>query len=218
MSTDLTSTIVSVPDSQFPAPAYPVYRFSIDEFLQMAESGVLAHADVELLDGIVVPKMTRNSWHDATLGRVHLLLITALLGKSWQVRNQSALVTNRGVPEPDLAIVRGTHDDYLTQRPTGRDTELVIEISDSTLKLDRQKAEIYSDAGVPQYWIINAAEQCVEIYDHLERVPSGLHVYAAKRVIRGSETVELQLDGVPFGTFSASQLVPPTLAPSANLK
>nr|WP_254510356.1 Uma2 family endonuclease [Anatilimnocola floriformis] len=175
----------------------------------MADSGLLAHADVELLDGIVVPKITRNSWHDATLGRVHLLLVTALLSKPWQARNQSAMVTNRGVPEPDIALVRGTHDDYLVQRPTSRDTGLVIEISDSTLKLDRQKAEIYADAGVPQYWIISAVDQCVEIYDQLQRDAAGQMVYGAKRIIRGSETVQLSLDGTLMATFAADQLVPP---------
>ena len=209
MSTDFTNSNIFPPDGQFPAPAYPVYRFSVAEYLQMAETGVLAHADVELLDGIIVPKMTRNSWHDATLGRIHLLLVTALLGKPWQARNQSALVTNRGVPEPDIAIVRGTHDDYLAQRPSGRDAGLVIEISDSTLKLDRQKAEIYADAGVPQYWIISALDQSVEIYEHLQLDASGVLVYGLKRVIRGAETVEFVLDGTRYGVFAASQLVPP---------
>jgi hypothetical protein len=35
---------------------------------------VIAHADVELLDGIIVPKMTGNSWHDAVVGIVEELI------------------------------------------------------------------------------------------------------------------------------------------------
>ncbi len=218
MSTEFTSSSILTTEGQFPAPAYPVYRFSVDEYLQMAEAGVLAQADVELLDAIIVPKMTRNSWHDATLGRVHLLLITVLLGKPWQVRNQSALVTNRGVPEPDIAVVRGTHDDYLARRPAGSEAGLVVEIADSTLKLDRQKAEIYADAGIPQYWIISASEQCVEIYENLQRDTADVLVYASKRIIRESETVQLKLDGSLVCEFAASQLVPPIAGPSSEHK
>lgn len=218
MSTEFTNSSILPLEGEFPAPAYPVYRFSVDEYLQMAEAGVLAQADVELLDGIIVPKMTRNSWHDATLGRVHLLLITALIGKPWQARNQSALVTNRGVPEPDIAVVRGTHDDYLARRPTGSEAGLVVEIADSTLKLDRQKAEIYADAGIPQYWIISASEQCVEIYENLQRDATGILVYASKRIIRGSESVQFQLDGLVVGEFTANQLVPPLAGLSKDVR
>jgi Uma2 family endonuclease len=41
---------------------------------------------------------------------------------------------------------------------------LVVEISDSSLGLDRRKAGLYAAAGVPEYWIVNLAARCVEVF------------------------------------------------------
>jgi Uma2 family endonuclease len=42
--------------------------------------------------------------------------------------------------------------------------ELVVEIAVSSAALDREKAALYAEAGVPEYWIILASERRVEVY------------------------------------------------------
>ena len=54
-------------------PPLPVRRFSVDEYHQMIQSGVLGEEDdVELLEGWIVPKMARNPAHDAVVSIVFM--------------------------------------------------------------------------------------------------------------------------------------------------
>jgi Uma2 family endonuclease len=70
-----------------------------------------------------------------------------------------------------LAVVTEPLDEFLAN-PEAADTALVIEISDSTLRLDRtRKAPIYGAAGIPEYWILNLRDRALEM--HREPTPDG---------------------------------------------
>jgi len=69
-------------------------------------------------------------------------------------------------PEPDFAVVLAR--DYSRAHPTT--AALVIEIAGSSLTLDRTvKAEIYAQASVPEYWVVDLAGGVVEVFDRSER-------------------------------------------------
>ncbi len=72
------------------------------------------------------------------------------------------MATERSEPEPDLAIVQGSHGDYRYQHPVGTQCRLLVEVADTSLEKDRAKIAIYRKAGVQEYWIVNIAEKCVE--------------------------------------------------------
>ncbi len=78
------------------------------------------------------------------------------------MRCQLPVTTERSEPEPDLAIVQGSHGDYRYQHPVGAQCRLLVEVADKSLEKDRAKAAIYRAAGVQEYWIVNIAEKCVE--------------------------------------------------------
>jgi Uma2 family endonuclease len=40
----------------------------------------------------------------------------------------------------------------------------VIEVSDSSLRLDRRKAAIYAASGVLEYWLVNLPERQIEVH------------------------------------------------------
>ena len=66
-------------------------------------------------------------------------------------------------PEPDVAIVCGRPRDYLASHPTV--AVLVVEISDSSLKYDREyKQGLYAASGTPEYWILNLIDYRLEVY------------------------------------------------------
>jgi len=66
------------------------------------------------------------------------------------------------VPKPDTAVVGGRIADYDRAHPTT--ALLVVEVADSSLKQDRPtKRTIYAAAGIPEYWIVNLPDDCVEI-------------------------------------------------------
>jgi Uma2 family endonuclease len=40
-----------------------------------------------------------------------------------------------------------------------------LEVADSSLRYDREvKAPLYAEAGVPEYWIANIPDRCIEVY------------------------------------------------------
>src|SRR5687768_2163868 len=88
-------------------PPFPVRRFTVDEYHQMIDAGVLGEDDdVELLQGWIVPKMSRKPAHDSVLDNTRELIEGKIL-PPWRVRSQCAITTPDSEPEPDIALVRG---------------------------------------------------------------------------------------------------------------
>jgi Uma2 family endonuclease len=64
------------------------------------------------------------------------------------------------MPEPDVSVSRRPS----TRAPDARDVVLLIEVSGSSLTKDRViKNEIYAEAGVPEYWIVNWKNRTIEV-------------------------------------------------------
>jgi hypothetical protein len=84
------------------------------------------------------------------------MLSTALSTRAL-VRQQLPLrLSKDSEPLPDIAVVKPRSDDYIRSHPTGADCLLVIEISDSTLRYDRDvKTVLYAEAAVPETWILD---------------------------------------------------------------
>jgi len=68
-------------------------------------------------------------------------------------------------PEPDFAIVPGAVR-RAKEHPSS--AVLIVEISDTTLGHDRNKARLYALSGVPEYWIVNVVGRNVEVYRSVE--------------------------------------------------
>src|SRR5205807_2445698 len=68
-------------------------------------------------------------------------------------------------PEPDLALVRGREQDYERRHPGPEDIVAIMEVSDSSLTLDRStKQRLYASAAIPIYWIVNLVDNQIEVY------------------------------------------------------
>lgn len=188
---------------------FPVRRFTVAEYELMARAGILDEDDnVELLEGWIVPKMTKNPFHESVIAELDQAFRSRLpLG--YHIRIQSALSTADSTPEPDLAIVKGAPRDYRQRHPQSNDVALVVEVADSSLARDRIKGRLYARAGIAQYWIVNLRELCVEVF----RNPSGSDDAHYETGVKYScdETLEVILPGsthisVPISEFlSASE-------------
>src|SRR4051794_28395359 len=89
-------------------PSLPVRLFTVEEYHRMIDAGILGEDDpVELLEGLIVPKMPRNPPHDCGIELAEQSL-RSRLPVAWRVRVQSAITTADSEPEPDLAVARGT--------------------------------------------------------------------------------------------------------------
>jgi Uma2 family endonuclease len=185
-----------------------LYRFSVAKYHKLIEIGILTEDDnLELLDGYLVHKMTRNPPHDACLQLIQETL-PRLLPAGWCLRMQSAITLSRSEPEPDAAIVRGNARTYSTQHPKPADIGLVIEVTDSTLDADRiDKGRIYAEAGIAYYWIINLVDKQIEVYTP----PSGATTtpsFARRQDYRVGDDVPLLLDGAAVANIPVRDLLP----------
>ncbi|HKP72298.1 MAG TPA: Uma2 family endonuclease, partial [Pyrinomonadaceae bacterium] len=63
------------------------------------------------------------------------------------------------------ALLRLRENFYRDAHPTPADVLLIVEVSDTTLEYDRQvKVPLYAKAGIAETWIVNLAEEQIEIY------------------------------------------------------
>lgn len=185
-----------------------VYRFSVAQYQRMIETGIITHGDkVELLEGYLVRKMSRNPPHDGTIGVMDETL-RAAIPPGWYLRAQLTVVLPDSQPEPDFAVARGRSRDYLTRHPTPADVGLVVEVADSSLVRDQQaKARIYARAGVVCYWIINLVDRRVEVYTQPSG-PGDAPAYGAFQTFQPGDAVPLVLDGNTVASVPVASLLP----------
>jgi hypothetical protein len=93
-------------------PDVPIYRLTVAQYEAMASAGILTEDDsVELLEGWLVRKMTKNRPHIIAAGLARRAL-ERLIPSGWHVAIQDPIATVDSEPEPDLAVVRGEERDY----------------------------------------------------------------------------------------------------------
>jgi Uma2 family endonuclease len=183
----------------------PVRRFTVDQYHRMIETGILAENDrVELLDGWILEKSPVGPPHATCVS----LIVDALqqkLPSGWLIRAQSPITLAAGEPEPDVTVVQGSIRDYRDRHPSGPDIGLLVEVADSSLQFDRlQKRPQYAAAAIPEYWIINLIDRCLEVY--ADPAPDG--DYQRRQVVDASGSVEVQLAGRCVGQISVVDLLP----------
>jgi Uma2 family endonuclease len=147
------------------------HRITVEEYHRMAEVGLLAPDErVELIEGEIIDMPPIGSRHGAAVDRLNELLIS-VVGKRAIVRCQSSLVFgDLSEPEPDFALLVRRDDFYEHQTPTAADTLLVIEVSDTTLRYDREtKMSLYARHGIPELWILDTAGKQLHVF----RRPTG---------------------------------------------
>jgi Uma2 family endonuclease len=131
------------------------------EYDQLVELGAFQDERVELLDGVLVAMSPIGVAHNSTVQKLNRLLVLALEGRA-AVRCQSSFAASSiSEPEPDFVIA--PPGEYDLDHPT--EAYLIIEVADSSLTLDRgKKLQLYASCAIPEYWIVNLQERCIEVY------------------------------------------------------
>lgn len=131
--------------------------WTVESYHRMVEAGILTTGDrVELLEGQIIEMSPQLPPHASTTQRMARYL-DRLLETVAYVRMQLPITLHpNSEPEPDIAVVRIDPNEYYDRYPGPDDIFLIIEVADSTLLSDRrQKALIYSKAGIQDYWILD---------------------------------------------------------------
>jgi Uma2 family endonuclease len=176
-----------------PAVRDHVYRLSLEEYHGLHSE------NVELLRGIVVTKMPKSPVHNFVTQKLMYPLLEQT-PKEFQVRVEQPLTLPDSEPEPDISIVRGRPEEWLEENPST--AHLVIEVSVSSIAIDERKAEIYAEAGIPEYWLLRPEDRAADVYR--QPTPQG---YLAKGTVFEGET--LHCASIPQIQIPLSAILPP---------
>ena len=163
------------------------------DYYQMADMGLFQDQRVELIEGEIIdmpPQLDKHYWTIMLVSRA----LERALGEGFVVRQQGPLdLSDRSIPEPDVAVVAGNLRQLMSQgHPTS--ALLVVEVSQTTIRFDRtQKASMYARHDIADYWIINLIDQIIEVYrDPVPdaEAPYGF-AYASRQTYRRGQQVAL---------------------------
>jgi len=189
-------------------PPEPVLPLTVEQYHEMARAGILLDSDpIELLEGWLVGKMTKDPPHTLSVGCTFDCL-RQLVGPEWHVRTEGPVTTGDSEPEPDVSVVRGRRRDFAERHPGPNDVVLLVEVADASLERDRGwKKRIYAAARIPVYWIVNLIDRQVEVSTQ----PSGpgeQPAYTTGQVFSATDSVPVVLDGKEVGRIAVSELLP----------
>jgi Uma2 family endonuclease len=108
------------------------------------------------------------------------LLSAAVRGLPYSVGAQTPVVVDEySEPEPDAWVAKGSRREFNDRAVLAADLLLVVEVSDTSLRFDRDvKLPMYAAAGVPEVWIVDVNAQTVEVHQS----PQG-EAYATKHTV-----------------------------------
>jgi Uma2 family endonuclease len=168
--------------------------FTIEEYERMVETGILTQDDrVELIEGEIVEMSPIGDAHAAFVANLTHLLVNGFGDRSRVWVQGPVRVPPRSKPQPDLALLRPRS--YVRSGARTEDALLFIEVSDTSLRYDRTvKQRLYARAGIPEYWIVDATTETVEVY----RAPAGERYADVQHPARGSTIAPLAFPDTPI--------------------
>ena len=142
------------------------HRITVDEYYRMAEVGLLApETRVELIDGVIIDMAPIGSRHAGTVTRLDRLLSRAVGDRAIVRVQQPVRLSRSSEPQPDVSLLRPRRDDYAKAHPGAKDTLLAIEVSETTLRYDRDiKVPLYARHGIPEVWIVDLVGEQIHFF------------------------------------------------------
>lgn len=136
-------------------------RWTREQFYRLSDEGWFSGQRVQLIEGRIIQMPPQGHAHVLAVVRTRKAL-ERVFGQGFWIREEKPLnVGAQSDPEPDLAVAQGLPEEFTDHPATA---VLVVEVSDSSLALDRKKADLYASAMVQQYWIVNLPERRLEVH------------------------------------------------------
>ena len=220
MATVLTSNakVIEVTPVEFTEmPADRRVRFTVEQYEQLVRTGFLVEGSpIEMLDGQLYWKDRRDRWSpNMSIGQRHFLTVTLInvwlneVSKGhgcFPTCQQALKLTSDDAPEPDASLVAGGIRDFSDREPEPDDVLLVVEVADSSLDRDLgDKCQLYSFVGLPTYWVINLADETIDVF---EQPDSAAREYRRRTLLRKGDSVSLKLADGAVVTTPVESLIP----------
>ncbi|MEQ1484506.1 Uma2 family endonuclease [Methyloglobulus sp.] len=161
---------------------------NLDEWRRLGEANIFPpESRVELINGEILDMAPIGFNHSGHINRLNMLL-TKLAPVQVIASIQNPLqLGDLSEPEPDFMLLKPNADFYSSRHPVADDVLLLIEVADSSLAYDQnQKLRLYALHNVPEYWLLNLNDVCLEVY----RKPNG-EVYAEKTTLYSGDNITL---------------------------
>ena len=160
--------------AQISATASAPFRFTVDQFLALCDQGMFdGYAKTELIEGEIVVMSAQHSRHARVKTRLAVRLANELAQLNSPLEPQveaSVRLSDGSLPEPDIVVTSFRGAGVVPVESVA----LLIEVSDTTLDTDLgRKADLYAEAGVPEYWVIDLNEDRVLLHANPRRDGSG---------------------------------------------
>ena len=179
-----------------------VARLTLSQYDRMIKAGVFeceAATHVEFIRGEIRQMAPIGPEHEEVVDRLTKWSFAVLPAQGIRVRVQNSigLPPLESAPEPDVVWV--IERDYSQGRPTAEDILLVIEVAESSLAYDRgEKAALYAEAGIRDYWVVNLLEQSIEV----RRDPRAGHYCSLKTYAGNNEICPLAMPQASLSPLS----------------
>jgi Uma2 family endonuclease len=178
-------------------------RFTRAGFHMVADAGLFSDGRYELLEGEII-KIMPNEPHTYVNSELVFVLAQAF-GKDY-VRVPSSLAARAdSEPEPDASVTVKPRRDYVNSGiPSGSEFRLVVEVSDTTLSRDKgQKAKLYAEAGVPEYWVVDISGRKLLVHrDPVNNEYQSIQTY--------DDTQSVAPQTAPNHSINIGDILPPT--------
>jgi Uma2 family endonuclease len=142
-------------------------RFTVEQYDRMGETGILPDdRRIELLYGHIIAREPTGSRHAGTVDRLTMLW-TSRLGQRVIVRVQNPVQFPKEDSElqPDIMLLKPRADFYTGAHPLADDVLLLIEVADTSLRLDRRvKIPLYARVGIPETWLCDLVTGRVDVH------------------------------------------------------
>lgn len=142
------------------------YPLTTTVYHQLASLGVFNEdARLELIEGDLIAMPPIGERHASQTRRLNQLF-SRQVGDVATVDVQNPVALSAySEPQPDIMLLKPRADFYEQVHPGPADVLLIIEVSDSTLRYDRDtKVPLYARAGIPEVWVVDLLRQRLEVY------------------------------------------------------
>lgn len=140
--------------------------FTVSEYHKMIDAGVfVGKSNYELIEGEIVKKMTQGDYHISCINKLTRLFSLNLSDEFILSVQNAVVVGDVNEPEPDVTLLKFREDFYSSGKATAEDVLLLIEVSDSTVKYDRDvKLKLYAEGKIEEVWLVNLPRQILEVH------------------------------------------------------
>jgi len=140
-------------------------RFTVDEYYKMIELGMLEdYEKAEIIEGELIQKTPIGDRHAAIVNLLNKFFIKNVSDDILVSVQNPVRLSDYNEPEPDLTLADLRKFDG-KRHPRPVEVILIVEVSDSTVKYDRdKKLPLYAEVEIPEVWIVNLPNDLVEVH------------------------------------------------------